>query len=101
VLQRGFVTEVPVIVTTPSMGNGVQLSMVDAAGLYLAVEPNAAKRAEWVKTFCSQSLTHLIVGDRRVEDPRELEALVMAGAERFRTERLSKMIELGIVASEP
>lgn len=67
VLQRGFVAEVPVIVTAPSMGNGVQLSMVDAAGLYLALEPDAAKRAEWVKTFCSQSLTHLIVGDRRVE----------------------------------
>jgi hypothetical protein len=98
-LERGFTPEVPIILATPAMGNGVSLTMVDAAGLSLALEPDASKHAAWIRSFC-EGLTHLVVGERRVEDKGELEGLVAAAAERFRVERLPKLVELGVVACD-
>jgi hypothetical protein len=97
ILQRGFAIEVPIVVTSPTIGNGIRLTMTEAAGLYLALENDEAKRAEWVRTFCEDSLTHLMVRGHMVRDKRELAAIVVAEAERFRETRLPKMVELGVV----
>jgi SAM-dependent methyltransferase len=100
ILNRGFAADVPVILASERMGNGVSLSMVDAAAMHCALEPDATKQKEWIRVFCAESLTHLIVGDRRVEDKAELEAIVTDAVERFRRTRLLEMIELGILASD-
>jgi hypothetical protein len=73
--------------------------MVEAAALRVALLANDAERIAWIREFCEESLTHLVVGNRRVEDKRELEAVVLREVERFRVERLPKMIELGVVES--
>ena len=100
-LQRGFSPDVPIVLASKVLGNGVQLSMVEAAALRVALFANDAERIAWIREFCEESLTHLVVGDRRVEDKRELEGVVTREVERFRVERLAKMIELGVIESQP
>jgi SAM-dependent methyltransferase len=99
ILARGFTPDVPIILASPVAGNGVPLSMVDAAGLRAALEPNVEKRRQWLEAFCHESLTHLVVGGRRVDDMHELIAIVTDQAERFRT-LLPKLVELGIVTTK-
>ncbi len=99
IIQRGFTTEVPVVLAAPAMGNGVELSMTEAAGLYLALEADVVKRAEWTRAFCVD-LTHLTLGDRTVTDKHDLETIVGAEAERFRETRVPKLVELGVLASD-
>jgi len=96
VLQRGFVPDVPIVLASEVLGNGVPLTMVEAAGLHCALERDDAARAAWLRSFVAD-LDHLVVGDRRVSDKNELEAIVTREAKRFEVERLPRMIELGVV----
>jgi SAM-dependent methyltransferase len=99
VLQRGFAIDVPIVLAAPVLGNGVPLTIVEGAGLDLALERDRSQHAAWIHAFCND-LSHVVVGDRRVEDKRELEAIVAREAERFRAERLPKLIELGVVTCD-
>ena len=97
VLQRGLESETPTVLASRAAGNGVRLSKIDAAALTCFLEVDRAHQTEWLRRFCRDAVSYLVVGDRVITDPAEREANVLAEVEKFRATRLPKLVELGIV----
>ncbi len=100
VLQRGLLSETPTILASRAAGNGVRLSKLECAALTCFVEVEPARRTEWLKAFCREGVSYMMVGDRVVTDPKEREVSVLAEVEKFRVTRLPKLVELGIVTTD-
>ena len=99
VLECSLSSNVSPIFASRAAGNGIRLSKLEAVALASHVEVEPAHRAHWVRAICRDQVSHLAIGDRVIVDVAEREAIVLAEIDKFRENRLPKLVELGIVTA--
>jgi SAM-dependent methyltransferase len=97
VLKEGLTSETPVVVASVVAGTAFEVTLVEAIALILLTEIPPAGREAWVRELCNRDAFRLFVSDRRVERKDEQQQVLFAEIERFRTHKLGKMLELGIL----
>ncbi len=97
ILRDRLVGDAPVVLASSVAGTGIAISMLDGIALRLLVEVPEAERGAWLDDFVRRFPVRLKVADRTVEDLTERARILKAQVEPFRTKRLPRLIELGIV----
>jgi SAM-dependent methyltransferase len=97
VLRERLVGDAPVVLASPQAGTGVPLPVVEAIAQRLLTEVPAPEWDAWLATFARRPTLRLFVGDRVVEDEADRARILRAQVEPFRTNRLPRLVELGIV----
>jgi SAM-dependent methyltransferase len=91
--------ESPVVVASSIAGTAFEVPLVEAVAMLLLTEVPPSERAEWVRSLAGREALRLFVSDRLVEDEEERERVLLAEVDAFRTRKLAKMVELGILAA--
>ena len=99
-LRERFTTDDPLVLASPVAGTGIPIPVLEAVTLRLLTEIPEAKWGEWLTEFVQKEPFRLKVRDRTVEDDHARVQVLLGQVEPFRTKRLPKLIELGIVARE-
>ena len=100
VLREGGTTDASLVLASAIAGTGVPVSRLDGIALRLLTEVPEEARPGWVEAFVRERQFRLKVGDRSVEDDAERIRVIQGELEPFRTERLPRLVELGIVEDE-
>ncbi len=97
VLARRLSPETPTALASEAAGTGVPLTMLQVVCLRVLTEPEPEERHAWIRALLEKQPFRLKIGDRAIDDEAEPERALLAEVERFRLERLPRLIELGIV----
>lgn len=94
-LKRQLFNARQVTVAAPLAGIGLDIPMSDALFLICCVEAPAAKVTEWAESRMAEA-------DKRIaEEGGDETAAVATALEGFRADRLSKFLEIGVIAPAP
>ncbi len=96
-LRERLVTDDPLILASPVAGTGVPVPRLEAVTLRLLTEIPEADRWEWLAAFVRSEPFRVKVASREVDEGARVQVL-LGQVEPFRTRRLPKLVELGIVA---
>jgi SAM-dependent methyltransferase len=97
ILAQRLTTEDPIVLASPVAGTGVVVPALQAVSLRLLTGVAPAERAAWIRAFVKRQPLRLTVRDRAVETEEEQVQLLAREVERVRTDRLPKLVELGVV----
>jgi SAM-dependent methyltransferase len=97
-MLRQLAADMPVAMTSVPAGMALRVSRLEALALRVFTEIAGSGHEAWVRDHVGRSVLRLRVGDRVVEDPHEQERLILDTIEALRTNRLAKLVELGILA---
>ncbi len=99
VLAEPLSTSHPVVLAAPRAGTGMPVPALQAVCLRLLYLVAPADRAAWIRAFVERQPVKLHVADRAVSDAREQARVIEGELEKFRAQRLSKLVQLGVVRS--
>jgi hypothetical protein len=99
-LEEGRRGDASIVLASAVAGTGVPVSMLDAVALRLLTDAPDGSLEDWIAAVARRPEVRLTVGERTVESDEERRRVLGAEVETFRTERLPRLIELGIVAEE-
>lgn len=100
ILEQPLAEKSPVVLAAPAGGTGVQVSALQAVCLRVLTWIEPSERAAWLRAYVERQPLRLHVSGALVED-RDAQAQVLAQeAEKFRTTRMPKLVELGVVAPQ-
>jgi ubiquinone/menaquinone biosynthesis C-methylase UbiE len=97
VLQQGLSSESPVVLASTAAGVGIEIPTIEVVAILLLTEVPPARREEWVRALCNAETFRLTVRNRSIAIRKEQEQILLDEVEQFRTRRLSKLLELGIL----
>lgn len=97
VLAEPLSTAHPVVLAAPRAGTGLPLPALQAVCLRALYLVAPADRAAWLRAFVARQPVRLHVADRAVSDTREQARVLEGEVEKFRTQRLPKLVQLGVV----
>jgi SAM-dependent methyltransferase len=100
ILEQPLAEQSPVVLAAPAAGTGVQVSALQAVCLRLLTWIEPAERAPWLRAYVERQPLRLHVGGAPVEDRAEQARVLAQEVEKFRTARLPKLVELGVVAPQ-
>lgn len=95
---RRAASDLPLVLTSSVAGDAYPISALDALALRAMTEARGAAQEGWVRDFVGRSVLRLRVGERVVEDPAEQIQAILAVIAQIRSERLPKLLELGVLA---
>jgi SAM-dependent methyltransferase len=99
VLAEPLSTSHPVVLAAPRAGTGLPVPALQAVCLRLLYLVEPADRTAWIRAFVERQPVRLHVADRAVSDAREQARVLEGELEKFRAQRLSKLVQLGVVRS--
>ncbi len=88
----------PLVLASPVTGSGVSITMLEAIAIRLLTEVPVAARAEWLRVLLGKDALRLVVQGEVVEDEAAQARVVLDELDKFRTRRLAKLVELGVLA---
>jgi SAM-dependent methyltransferase len=97
-LRERFATDDPIVLASPVAGTGIPVPVLEAVTLRLLTEVPEPEWRQWIATFVQREPFRLKVGDRAVVDDEARIQVLLNQVEPFRSRRLPRLIELGIVA---
>jgi len=100
ILELPLAEKSPVVLAAPAAGTGVQVSALQAVCLRLLTWIEPADRAAWLRAYVERQPLRLHVGGAPVEDHGEQARVLAQEVEKFRANRLPKLVELGVVAPQ-
>ncbi len=100
ILEQPLAERSPVVLAAPTAGTGVQVSALQAVCLRLLTWIEPAERAAWIRAYVERQPVRLHVGGALVEDRAEQARVLAQEVERFRADRLPKLVGLGVVAPQ-
>jgi SAM-dependent methyltransferase len=100
ILEQPLAEKSPVVLAAPAAGTGVQVSALQAVCLRLLTWIEPAERAAWLRAYVERQPLRLHVGGAPVEDRDQQVRVLAQEVEKFRANRLPKLVELGVVAPQ-
>jgi SAM-dependent methyltransferase len=100
ILEQPLAEKSPVVLAAPAAGTGVQVTALQAVCLRLLTWIEPAERAAWIRAYVERQPLRLRVGGALVEDRAEQARVLAQEVEKFRANRLPKLVELGVVAPQ-
>ena len=97
VLHQRLSSQHPILFASPSSGTAYSLSPLHAVALLALTDVEPADRAAWIHAVVNGHSLRLWVRDRAVDSKEEQASIIDKEIEAFRTKRLPKLVELGIV----
>lgn len=97
VLDQRLSVDTPVVLVSEALGTGVSLPMLQAVALRLLTEVEPARWRSWISELLERQPFRLVDGNRTIEDEEEKLQRVLAEVERFRDQKVERMLQLGIV----
>ena len=97
VVANAVTRDNPLVLASPTTGNGIAMSMLDAVCVRLLTEVAPADRAAWIRALVEQQPVRLVVGDRAIKDRDELARTITEAFARFSAVWSDKLVELGIL----
>lgn len=91
-------TELPLVLASDVAGTAFPLSALDAIALRAYLEVPGPERERWTRAFVDRSVLRIRVGDRVLADREEQARALLETIAIIRTQRLGKLVELGILA---
>jgi ubiquinone/menaquinone biosynthesis C-methylase UbiE len=96
-IRRGS-TDRPIILTSSVAGTGFPISALDALALRVLTEVAPDDRTQWTHDFVARSVLRLRVGEQVIEDDADQRRAIGEAVEAA-SQRLEKLVELGLLAS--
>ncbi len=97
VLSEPLSASHPVVLAAPLVGSGLHVPALQAVCLRLLHLVPPEDRATWLRAFVERQPVKLSVANRPVTDQTEQVRIISGELERFRVQRLSKLVALGVV----
>ena len=97
ILERSLTSGSPIVLASPVTGTGVSIPVLRAIAIRLLIDVPAAKRQRWIRDHFGQDALRLKVSDRVIERKEELERLILDELAQFKTTRLARFLDLGIL----
>jgi SAM-dependent methyltransferase len=100
ILEQPLAEKNPVVLAAPAAGTGVHVSALQAVCLRLLTWIEPSERAAWLRAYVERQPLRLHVAGAPVEDLGEQARVLAQEVEKFRANRLPKLVELGVVAPQ-
>jgi hypothetical protein len=101
VLQQPLAKDSPILLASAVAGTGLSIPMLEAVAIRLLTEVPPADRPRWIRELFHKQPFRLTVKDRPVEDAEGLVRLVLDEVARVRTERVGRLVALGVLERAP
>ena len=101
ILEQRLTTKDPVVLASPVAGTGVVVPTLQAVALRLITGVDPGDRPAWIRAFVARQPLKLAVGERAVETEDEQVRVLSEEVEKFRADRLPKLVALGVVEAPP
>jgi SAM-dependent methyltransferase len=99
VLTEAIHRETSAFVSAPLAGTAIEIPLVEALAMVLLTQVDPAERLTWLREQCTRKTFRLYLSEVQIEVPEERARILAGEIERLRTERVPKMLELGILAT--
>ncbi len=96
-MLRGTGADAPLLLVSPLTGTAYPMSALEALAIRALVE-HGAEREQWIRDHVGRSVLRIRIGDRVIEDRDEQARTILAAVDDLRTNRLAKLIELGVIS---
>lgn len=97
-MLRRLSSDTPIVMTSPVAGTAFPISTLDGLALRVFTEVAPPKRDEWIRDLVGKNVLRLAVGDRVIEDQAAQRAIIREAVDKLRVHRLTKLVELGVLA---
>jgi hypothetical protein len=97
-MLRRLAGEAPLVLASTLAGTAWSTAALDGLAMRALVEARPDARDAWIRSFVGRSVLRMTDGERVISDRDEQERLVGEKLMRLETERLPKLVELGILA---
>lgn len=97
-MLRRISSDVPLVLASIGAGTAFPISALDALALRAITEARGPEREKWVRDFVGRGVIRLRIGDRVVEDPAEQIKTILGTVDEICSQRLAKLVELGVLA---
>ena len=97
-MLRRLSSDTPIVMTSTVAGTAFPISALDGLALRVFTEVVPPNREAWIRDFVGKNVLRLAVGDRVVVDQADQRAVILDAVEKLRTHRLTKLVELGVLA---
>jgi SAM-dependent methyltransferase len=97
-MLRRLAGEAPLVLVSALAGTAWSTAALDGLAMRVLVEAEPDAHDAWIRSFVGRSVLRMTDGERVIEDREEQERLVLEKLAGLKVERLSKLVELGILA---
>jgi hypothetical protein len=97
-MLRRLSSDTPIVMTSTVAGTAFPISALDGLALRVFTEVMPSKRVDWIRDFVGKNVLRLAAGERIVEDQAEQRAVILDAVEKLGAHRLTKLVELGVLA---
>ncbi len=98
VLAQRLSSETPVVLVSEVLGTGISIPLLQVLALRLLTEVDPADWRSWISDLISKQPFRLKEGERTIDEASVLPT-VLNEVERLKSQRLARMLQLGIVES--
>ena len=100
VLKEPLEKNRPIVLASTIAGTGLSIAMLEAVAIRLLTEVAPEGRPVWIRALFQRQPFRLIVKDRPIDDADELVRVVLDEVTRVRTQRVGRLLALGILAHD-
>ncbi|HEY8074496.1 MAG TPA: class I SAM-dependent methyltransferase [Labilithrix sp.] len=97
-MLRRLGSETPLVMISERAGTAFTTSAIEGLALRALTEAEPGAREAWLRDFAGKHVLRLAVGDKVVESREEQEKILLAALEQLVTQKLARLVELGVVA---
>ena len=96
ILEQPLSAATPTVLASPVAGTGVPLSQIEGVSLRVLTQVAPGDRDRWLRNLAATPALRLHQAERIVESPEDKTRILATEIDRFRRERLPKLVELGV-----
>lgn len=99
ILQQPVASELPIVLASTVAGTGIAIPALTAIAIRLLTEVQPSQRSAWIRKMFGRTEVKMQLAGRTIESAAERCRMVEGELDTFRRERLSKLVELGVLGS--
>jgi SAM-dependent methyltransferase len=96
-MLRRLSSDTPIVMTSTVAGTAFPMAALEGLAVRILTEAAPQDREQWIRDFLGRHVLRFAEGDRVIADRTEQYRVVMEKLDYMRTQRLSKLVELGIL----
>jgi hypothetical protein len=97
-MLRRLSGEAPIVMASTVAGTAFPISALEGLAIRMLTEVAAKDREQWVHDLVGRSVLRIRIGERVLEDPADQKRAILETLAQLRSQRLAKLVELGILA---
>ncbi len=97
-MLRRLASDTPLVMVSERAGTAFATSAIEGLAIRALTEAEPGAREAWLRDFAGKHVLRLAVGERVVESREEQEKILLGALEQLETQKLARLVELGIVA---